>query len=29
LALTTVVAAIIWFGIYIVVREPWFSFRGS
>lgn len=29
LALTTVIAAVIWVGIYIVVKEPWFSFRGS
>jgi predicted secreted protein len=29
IAVTTVVAAIIWLGIYIVVSEPWFSFRGS
>jgi len=29
LALTTILAAIIWLGIYIVVSEPWFSFRGS
>ena len=29
LALTTAVAALIWVGIYIVVSEPWFSFRGS
>ena len=29
LALTSVVAAVIWLGIYIVVSEPWFSFRGS
>jgi predicted secreted protein len=29
LALTTGLAAIIWLGIYIVVSEPWFSFRGS
>jgi len=29
LALTTVVAAVIWLGIYIVVHEPWFSFRGA
>ena len=29
LALTSVIAAAIWIGIYIVVREPWFSFRGS
>ncbi|MBV9862510.1 MAG: DUF1467 family protein [Alphaproteobacteria bacterium] len=28
-ALTTAVAAVIWLGIYIVVREPWFSFRVS
>jgi predicted secreted protein len=28
LALTTTVAAAIWLGIYIVVKEPWFSFRG-
>jgi predicted secreted protein len=25
---TTVVATIIWLGIYVVVSEPWFSFRG-
>jgi predicted secreted protein len=29
LALTSAVAAVIWLGIYIVVREPWLSFRGS
>jgi len=29
LALTTTLAGIIWLGIYIVVSEPWFSFRGS
>ena len=29
LALTTAVAAAIWLGIYVVVKEPWFSFRGS
>ena len=28
LALTSIVAAVIWLGIYIVIREPWFSFRG-
>jgi predicted secreted protein len=28
MAVTTVVAAIIWLGIYVVVSEPWFSFRG-
>lgn len=29
LALNTLVAAVIWVGIYILVREPWISFRGS
>ena len=29
LLLTTAVAALIWAGIYIVVSEPWLSFRGS
>ena len=29
LLLTTAVAAVIWAGIYIVVSEPWLSFRGS
>jgi predicted secreted protein len=29
LALTTVVAAVIWVGIYVLVREPWISFRAS
>ena len=29
LVLTSAVAAVIWLGIYIVVSEPWFSFRGS
>ena len=29
LALTTIIAAAIWLGIYIVVSEPWFSFRTS
>ncbi len=29
LALTTAVAAVIWLAIYVVVSEPWFSFRGS
>jgi predicted secreted protein len=29
LALTTALAAVIWLGIYIVVHEPWFSFRTS
>ena len=29
LALNTLVAAVIWLGIYLVVRSPWLSFRGS
>ena len=29
LALNSLVAAVIWVGIYILVREPWISFRGS
>jgi len=29
LALTSAVAAVVWLGIYILVREPWISFRGS
>ena len=29
LALTTALATVIWLGIYIVVHEPWFSFRES
>jgi predicted secreted protein len=29
LALTSAVAAVIWLGIYIVVSEPWLSFRSS
>ncbi len=29
LALTSAIAAVIWLAIYIVVKEPWFSFRGS
>ena len=29
LALTSAIAAVIWLGIYILVREPWISFRGS
>jgi len=28
-ALTSAIAAIIWVAIYIMVVEPWFSFRGS
>jgi predicted secreted protein len=29
LAVTSVAAAVIWLGIYIVVHEPWLSFRAS
>jgi predicted secreted protein len=29
LALNSLVAAVIWVGIYVLVREPWISFRGS
>jgi predicted secreted protein len=29
LALTSALAAVIWLGIYVLVREPWISFRGS
>ena len=29
LALTSVLASIIWLGIYVLVREPWISFRDS
>ena len=29
LALTSVVAGIAWIGIYILVKEPWISFRGG
>lgn len=29
LLLTSAVAAAIWLGIYVVVSEPWLSFRGS
>jgi predicted secreted protein len=28
-AITTAIAAAIWLGIFIVVSEPWFSFRDS
>ena len=27
--LTTAIAAVIWLGIFVVVSEPWFSFRES
>jgi predicted secreted protein len=26
-AITTLVSAVIWLGIYVVVNSPWFSFR--
>jgi predicted secreted protein len=29
LLLNTLVAAVVWLGIYMLVREPWISFRGS
>ena len=29
LALTTAAATVIWLGIYIVVHQPWLSFRDS
>ena len=29
LALTTIVAAVIWLGIYLIVQSPWFSFRDT
>jgi len=28
-ALTSAIAAVVWFGIYILVSEPWISFRGG
>ena len=28
-ALTSAIAAVVWVGIYILIREPWFSFRGG
>jgi predicted secreted protein len=27
--LTSAIAAVLWVGIYVLVREPWFSFRGG
>jgi predicted secreted protein len=27
MAITTVVSALIWLGIYVLVRSPWLSFR--
>jgi predicted secreted protein len=29
LALTTGLAAVIWLGVFVLVREPWISFRGE
>ena len=29
IALTSLVAGVIWLGIYVVVSGPWLSFRGS
>lgn len=29
LALTSVIAAVIWLGIYLLVKSPWLSFRDS
>ena len=26
---TSAIAAVLWVGIYILVKEPWFSFRGG
>jgi predicted secreted protein len=28
LALTSGIAAVIWVGVFVLVHEPWFSFRG-
>jgi predicted secreted protein len=28
-AVTSAVAAIVWAGIYVLVKEPWISFRGG
>ena len=28
-AVTTGIAGVIWLGIYVLVKEPWISFRGS
>lgn len=27
--LTSAIAAVVWVGIYILVKEPWISFRGG
>jgi predicted secreted protein len=29
LALTSAIAAVLWVGIYVLVVEPWITFRGS
>jgi predicted secreted protein len=29
LGLTSAVAAVLWIGVYILIKEPWFSFRGG
>ena len=29
LGLTSVIAAVVWLGIYILASEPWISFRGG
>jgi predicted secreted protein len=28
-AVTSAVAAVVWVGIYVLVKEPWISFRGG
>jgi predicted secreted protein len=28
-AVTSAVAALVWVGIYVLVKEPWISFRGG
>jgi len=28
-AVTSAVAAVLWAGIYVLVKEPWISFRGG
>ena len=28
-AVTSVVAGVVWVGIYVLVKEPWISFRGG
>jgi predicted secreted protein len=29
LGVTSAIAAVLWIGVYILVKEPWFSFRGG